>query len=122
VIKIVVNSLKLRFLSEYIRLLFTALDPAGPLFACGSLGMRLDHMDARLVQVLHTNGMKLSQAGLGTLAPMGHVDFYVNGGQEQPFCPEAPIRSAVKNLLTFQCKFCISNYAILYFHIKHKRE
>jgi len=65
---------------------FTALDPAGPLFACGSLKMRLDPSDAKYVVVLHTNGEKFFKGGLGTMLPMGHLDFYANGGLKQPFC------------------------------------
>ena len=40
---------------------------------------RLDAGDALFVDVIHTNK---------TLTPMGHVDFYPNGGDVQPGCAE----------------------------------
>ncbi|XP_059062895.1 phospholipase A1 VesT1.02-like [Achroia grisella] len=58
-----------------------ALDPAGPCFGNVSATNRLDKSDAEYVDVLHTN------AGiLGLLEPVGHKDFYANGGRSQPGC------------------------------------
>ena len=37
---------------------------------------------ADLVDVIHTNGL----AGLGLFKPCGHIDFYPNGGTNQPGC------------------------------------
>lgn len=46
---------------------------------------RLTRDDANFVQVIHTN------AGLlGETAPVGHVDFCVNGGTMQPSCSREP--------------------------------
>lgn len=73
-----------------------ALDPAGPLFACGNLGMRLDPSDAKFVQVLHTNGETFLKGGMGTIQQLGHVDFYANGGLKQPFCGSAITKMAKK--------------------------
>jgi len=80
-----------------------ALDPAGPLFACGQLGMRLDASDARQVQVLHTNGDSFLKGGMGTMQRLGHVDFYANGGLKQPFCGSALAKMARK-IVKFDCE------------------
>ncbi|CAG5043715.1 unnamed protein product [Parnassius apollo] len=58
-----------------------ALDPAGPCFSNMSPDNRLDRSNAAHVDVIHTN------AGiLGLKEPVGHKDFYPNGGMSQPGC------------------------------------
>ncbi|KAK3919627.1 Pancreatic triacylglycerol lipase [Frankliniella fusca] len=53
----------------------TGLDPAGPMFEGKDPMFRLDETDASFVEAVHTD------AGfLGYLAPLGHVDYYVDGG------------------------------------------
>ncbi|XP_042231028.1 uncharacterized protein LOC121872363 [Homarus americanus] len=64
----------------------SGLDPAGPLFESYSPSVRLDHTDARFVDVIHTNADSLLMGGLGAFEPMGHVDFYPNGGRMQTGC------------------------------------
>ncbi|RWS06517.1 Pancreatic lipase-related protein 1-like protein [Dinothrombium tinctorium] len=64
----------------------TGLDPASPLFEGYSEKVRLDPTDADFVDVIHTNGDGFIRGGLGSLMPMGHVDFYPNGGREQVGC------------------------------------
>lgn len=60
----------------------TALDPAGPLFTGTSPEHRLDPTDAQFVDVLHTD-----IDALGFREALGHIDFYANGGTDQPGCP-----------------------------------
>lgn len=58
-----------------------ALDPALPLFLLSAAKDRLASTDATYVEIIHTN------AGiLGFLKPLGHADFYPNGGTKQPGC------------------------------------
>jgi len=63
-----------------------ALDPAGPLIEQFHTDERLDPSDARYVQVVHTDGGRLIDLEFGSLVPMGHVDHYPNGGNDQPYC------------------------------------
>lgn len=65
---------------------FSALDPAGPLFNLVNTSNRLSKASAKFVHVIHTNG-----GGLGILEPLGHADYYVNGGRIQPACGPIPI-------------------------------
>ncbi|XP_037778198.1 uncharacterized protein LOC119574971 [Penaeus monodon] len=64
----------------------SGLDPAGPLFESYSPSVRLDFTDAKMVDVIHTNADSLLMGGLGAFEPMGHVDFYPNGGRVQKGC------------------------------------
>ncbi|XP_012261673.2 phospholipase A1-like [Athalia rosae] len=58
----------------------TGLDPAGPLFRGLNSTERLDKTDASFVEVIHTSSL------LGLQEPIGHIDFYYNGGEFQPSC------------------------------------
>lgn len=57
----------------------TGLDPAGPCFRNLGPEDRLDQSDADFVDIISTN-----IDGFGMAAPIGHVNFYVNGGEYQP--------------------------------------
>ncbi|XP_044751612.1 inactive pancreatic lipase-related protein 1-like isoform X2 [Coccinella septempunctata] len=61
----------------------TGLDPALPGYYERGPQVKLDPGDAELVDVVHTY-MKI----LGYAQPLGHIDFYANGGRYQPGCPD----------------------------------
>ncbi|XP_039344865.1 lipase member H isoform X2 [Mauremys reevesii] len=61
----------------------TGLDPAGPLFNGKPPEERLDPTDAQFVDVIHSD-----IDGLGYREALGHIDFYANGGTDQPGCPQ----------------------------------
>ncbi|KAL3869913.1 hypothetical protein ACJMK2_042535 [Sinanodonta woodiana] len=65
----------------------TGLDPAGPAFEDSSIQVRLDATDAAFVDVIHTDAEHLLDLGFGMESPAGTVDFYPNGGKNQPGCP-----------------------------------
>lgn len=66
----------------------TGLDPASFLFESWTLPAyrRLDHSDAEYVEVIHTDGSRIWSDGFGLLSPVGHVDYFPNGGVDQPGC------------------------------------
>ncbi|XP_044745611.1 phospholipase A1-like [Coccinella septempunctata] len=73
-----------------------ALDPAGVLFVLRPEAKRLNANDATVVQVVHTDGGKI-----GLTQPCGTIDFYPNGGKDQPGCPHVEgfsIRSSSEKL------------------------
>lgn len=63
------------------------MDAASPLFEAYNVG--LDKSDANLVDALHTSaGDSILRGLLGVVHPIGHIDFYLNGGTYQPGCWE----------------------------------
>jgi len=80
----------------------TGLDPAGPLFESQDPRARLDATDANFVDVIHSNGENLILGGLGTWQPLGHVDFYPNGGRMQKGCANLFV-GAVSDILWCKC-------------------
>ncbi|KAM9034399.1 lipase member I-like [Sarcophilus harrisii] len=58
------------------------IDPAGPGFNNAPIKMRLDYTDAQFVDIIHSDAY-----GLGISHSIGHLDFYPNGGRNQPGCP-----------------------------------
>ncbi|RWS29102.1 pancreatic triacylglycerol lipase-like protein [Leptotrombidium deliense] len=66
----------------------SALDPGGPNFDVLPIDMRLDSSDALFVDAIHTDveNTSLSLYGRGTAVAVGHMDFFPNGGSNQPGC------------------------------------
>lgn len=64
--------------SKYLKVRrITGLDPAGPSFKKEPFYKRLDDTDALFVDVIHTS------SNLGIFNPIGHANFYPNGGKSQ---------------------------------------
>uniref|UniRef100_A0A665TPF2 Triacylglycerol lipase n=1 Tax=Echeneis naucrates TaxID=173247 RepID=A0A665TPF2_ECHNA len=65
----------------------TGLDPVEPYFQDTDSSVCLDMSDAAFVDVIHTDGLPFdSKLGLGMMQPVGHIDFYPNGGGLMPGC------------------------------------
>ncbi|XP_065226686.1 pancreatic triacylglycerol lipase-like [Planococcus citri] len=73
----------------------TGLDPASPLFRelLSSSLSPLNKNDAKFVDIIHTDGARFLTEGLGIFKPIGHVDYFPNGGFDQPGCNH--VRGAV---------------------------
>lgn len=69
------------------------LDPAEPHFSNTSPMVRLDPTDATFVTAIHTDCNPFISGGLGITQPVGHIDFYPNGGRNQPGCNEGVLSS-----------------------------
>lgn len=93
----------------------TGLDPALPSFDhFKDADQRLDLTDAQFVDIIHT-----CAGTLGLFAPIGHVDFYPNGGTPtQPGCqPTAELTGeinyllkSIKVTLSFGCQLLLFLY------------
>lgn len=78
----IAENLNLIIRKDYKVARITGLDPAFPLFRVGQKQSRvLSKDDADFVDILHTNGQFFGQT-----EAIGHVDFYLNGGFNQPLC------------------------------------
>lgn len=69
----------------------TGLDPAEPHFAKNHRPVRLDRSAARYVDVVHTDASAFIRGGFGIIEPIGHVDFFPNGGTAQPGCTNSVV-------------------------------
>nr|XP_034833550.1 LOW QUALITY PROTEIN: pancreatic lipase-related protein 2-like [Maniola hyperantus] len=73
----------------------TGLDPAGPFWSGHSHGLKT--AAGQYVEVIHTNIMVR-----GITEPIGHTDFYPNGGRSQPGCaPTVPTCSHARSYKYF---------------------
>jgi len=72
----------------------TGLDPAYPAFSVEDTDTRLDTSDAVFVDVIHTNSGNLLEGALSFPQPIGHVDFFPNGGNSQPGCGVVDLQKA----------------------------
>ncbi|XP_037294640.1 phospholipase A1 [Manduca sexta] len=73
------------------------LDPSGPCFRNLGPEHRLDSSDADFVEVIHSN-----IDGYGMPGRMGHIDFYINGGEYQPAdIPTIPCDGFCSHVKTF---------------------
>ncbi|XP_066289250.1 pancreatic lipase-related protein 2-like [Branchiostoma lanceolatum] len=86
---------------------YLGLDPAAIYYAESPPEARLDPTDAEFVDIIHTDAEMLGGIGPSGMSPVGHVDFYPNGGTDQPGC-----ESFTHNLLTF----CDHRKSIYYFY------
>lgn len=64
------------------------MDPAQPHFSNTDPLVRLDPTDAIFVDVIHTDAIDHVTGGFGMEEPVGHLDFYPNGGNNQPGCEQ----------------------------------
>ena len=51
------------------------------------------------------NKIRTSISGLGIKMASGHVDFYVNGGVNQPGCPNG-LSQFIEHLFSGHCEYC----------------
>lgn len=83
----------------------TGLDPAEPHFAETDSIVRLDPSDAIFVDVIHTDAGGFTRLSLGMRAPVGHVDFYPNGGYNQPKCSSSQSGTRKHNMSLTDSKY-----------------
>ncbi|XP_058836173.1 pancreatic lipase-related protein 2-like [Topomyia yanbarensis] len=67
----------------------TGMDPAELAFTETNPIVRLDTTDAKFVDIIHSDATPfVPKIGLGLYEPIGHLDFYPNGGFDQPGCEQ----------------------------------
>jgi len=89
----------------------TALDPAGTLFSYKHPAVRLDQTDAKYVDVIHTASRFVASHEV-----VGHIDFFPNGGYDQPGCNKTGTLSSLIST------FCDHSMAPLFYIASVKNE
>ncbi|XP_037095296.1 phospholipase A1 member A isoform X1 [Syngnathus acus] len=79
----------------------TALDPAGPMFKGADTFDRLDPSDAQFVDAIHTDSDYF-----GISIPVGHVDFFLNGGNDQTGCTRSRFATVLGFLPVYGYVIC----------------
>nr|XP_039268182.1 inactive pancreatic lipase-related protein 1-like [Styela clava] len=82
----------------------SGLDPAGRYFAGTDVAVRLDETDALFVDVIHTDSG--ADKGYGTGQQSGDVDFWPNGGVEQPGCDQNLVVGIIGTVIPGQFVEC----------------
>ncbi|CAH0555316.1 unnamed protein product [Brassicogethes aeneus] len=70
----------------------SGLDPAEPHFGQEAPPVRLDRSAAKYVDIVHTDANHFIELALGMKRPIGHVDYYPNGGDNQPGCGKSMVQ------------------------------
>ncbi|XP_042895825.2 pancreatic lipase-related protein 2-like, partial [Parasteatoda tepidariorum] len=84
---------------------------------------KLSYKNAKFVDVIHTGGGECFPVlNLGIINPIGHVDFYPNGGRIQPACLEYGISTLLRldvyyGLVSLLPVFCFHLQSIQYFKV-----
>ncbi|KAJ8668422.1 hypothetical protein QAD02_010085 [Eretmocerus hayati] len=77
----------------------TGLDPAYKCFEEKNVQLKLRKDDAQFVDIIHTSFFKRGKHILGSHEPMGTVDFYPNGGCNQPQCRHSKLMRYFKDTM-----------------------
>ena len=88
-------------LSLYLFTYTIGLDPAEPYFQYTDPAVRLDRNDAKFVDVIHSDVASIMSGGFGMSQSCGHVDFFLNGGVNQPGCKK---NVSIKNVVDYISK------------------
>ncbi|XP_042904901.2 pancreatic lipase-related protein 2-like [Parasteatoda tepidariorum] len=101
----------------------TFLDPAvAPVSNEDINNGKLSYKNAKFLDVIHSDGGVCFPFNLGLIHPLGHVDFYPNGGSIQPACFEYAIATALRldlfyGLVSLVPMFCFHLHSIQYFKV-----
>ncbi|XP_055333759.1 pancreatic triacylglycerol lipase-like [Paramacrobiotus metropolitanus] len=79
----------------------TGIDPAGMYFQNMPNFVRLDPSDAEVVDTIVTDAGSILQMAFGSTQNMGHLNFHVNGGSDQPGCDQSLISTIISGPTSF---------------------